>query len=141
MPSTLNREDDIRTILSELDSLINYSRSTQSLLGVYIPVKFTTDAAADDTTIYTVPSGRVLYVYMYAGNQNVNLTNYVAVYDNTGDSATGKYLWTMPITEGHSGHYQTKLTKPIAVKNGITLKGSDMENSKQYNIELYGFLI
>jgi hypothetical protein len=123
----------------QIDSLLD--NPNVSKIGITVHSHFTTDAAADDTTIYTVPSGKTLLVTEFGGVKEDGAGMF-DIYDSSGDSATGSVVMGVYYGTGAGeGFKVTQYTVPVVIKNGLTIKGADMANSKHYWWVVKGWLV
>jgi hypothetical protein len=104
--------------------------------------QFTTDAAADDTTLYTVPTGRTLFIDSITMGYNTDGSYQVYLHDASGNSVTGT---TQFFTASASYWARTlnaaNFAVPIPVRKGVTVAGSTMPNSKGFNWRITGWLV
>ena len=141
MASTINKSNSVYTPVSQTEQKISHAKRVQNLEGVLISTKITTDVAADDTTVYTVPTGKILLIYGFCGSLNATSHDEVTIYDSIGDSATGRVVASVQCISTVAGWFPTTLTYPVVVQTGLTALGSDMRASSEYIFEFYGYVV
>jgi hypothetical protein len=98
----------------------------------------TSDAAPSDTTIFTVPTGKKLYVIKCQSSNN-GASNYNSkLHDDVSDSATGdaKILATT-VSEDNATPLIQQFATPIIFEKGITVSGMLGSCSSFFLIEGY----
>lgn len=111
-------------------------------VNIVISGQFETDVAADDFTIYDVPTGRTFVLTSFSGGYNTDGSYQLGLYDDHNDTV----LSTQPKFVGSFSYWARTLnpinfTQGIIFEKGISLKGSEMPNSKAFNCVLQGYLI
>jgi hypothetical protein len=99
------------------------------------------DAAASDTTLYTVPSGKTLYID-FAMSMTTNASIYpIGLFDSAGDSADGTAKITVPSVPSSFPLPMMNYAAPIPFSKGVTIDAADTPVNKNYWFWFNGWLV
>lgn len=118
----------------------DFARAAGDKIFVIISGEIDPDAAPSDTTLYTVPSGRILYVQRISWGRET-LAGITPLYDSAGNTASGAIKVSVVSSERNYGMYTTDYLTPVTFRKGITVDSGDLAGEKDQRFVIQGYLI
>lgn len=139
MAETISREGTTVTPVAQYQS--NLTKGGTSKQGVFRGAVVSVDAAPSDTTLYTVPAGK-LFLCNAIVAQKQDAPGNQEVMDSAGDTSSGasKCLILMG-QKGAMPPIRNEFNPPIAFQKGITIDSTMFTASKDHEYQIMGYLV
>lgn len=138
MAETIGDASQYTIPIAEVESGLNVPGTHKTYVAIsgYVDP----DATPSDTTIYTVPTGKTLWL-VQATMSRQDSGNTTPFHDSAGNVASGTALCTVQSCARNYGQNVTKFLQPIAFTKGITIDSARLPGEKDLFYLLEGYLV
>lgn len=112
----------------------------KNISPITIILKCDNSAVPTNKTIYTVPSGRTLYIEKARAHQADSGTTYT-FYDNASDAASGNSFTVFGVIAFTDYPFIHEFKTPIEIKEGLTVAAAGQTASKNSYYYFEGYLV